>query len=51
VPVALISASVLGGKDRRRALAEGVADFILRPIEPDELVARVDSILNKADRR
>jgi two-component system, cell cycle response regulator len=48
VPVALISATVLGSADRKRATREGVADFILRPIEPGDLIARVDSILQRA---
>lgn len=45
VRLAFISSSMLEPADRERAVLSGADDVILRPIEPDALLARVSAIL------
>jgi len=45
IPFALISSTVWRETDPTLALSMGAAKFILRPIEPDELVAQVEDAL------
>jgi two-component system cell cycle response regulator len=45
VPVILISSSIWGERDRQTALQLGAARFLLRPIEPQSLIAEVAACL------
>ena len=45
LPFVLISSSVWGTQDRKRALALGAAAFLLRPIDPRRLLAEIRACL------
>ena len=47
VPFIFISSSVWGKKDRDMALELGAARFILRPIEPQALLAEIQAVLGE----
>jgi two-component system cell cycle response regulator len=46
VRVAFISSTMLEATDRERALLTGADDFILRPIEPDDLLDRIARLID-----
>lgn len=48
VPVILLTARV-GDVDKLRGLQSGADDYITKPFNPDELVARVTAVLRRAD--
>lgn len=41
IPVVAVSAMSSGADDRRRALEAGFAEFVRKPVDPDELVETV----------
>jgi len=47
IPFVFISASVWGEKDRLTALDLGAVRFLIRPIEPEELLKEVEECLNR----
>jgi two-component system cell cycle response regulator len=49
VPFVLITSSVWGEKDRAKALALGVARFLLRPIEPQALIDEIAACVPRRD--
>jgi CheY-like chemotaxis protein len=51
VPFIFISSSVWGDKDRNLALELGAARFILRPIEPQALLAEIGVVLGEAGKK
>jgi two-component system cell cycle response regulator len=51
VPFVFISSTVWPCEDRAAGLSLGADDFILRPLEPRELVARIEACLDAGPRR
>ena len=47
IPFAFLSSSVWGDKDRLAGLQLGAVRFILRPIEPQDLLREVETCLNQ----
>lgn len=47
IPFVFLSSTVWGGKDVKHGLDLGAAKFILRPIEPEALLAEIETILKK----
>ena len=47
-PVAFVSSTMWARADQERALAAGAVDFIVRPIGPEALLARVEQVLHAA---
>ncbi len=48
IPFVFISSTVWGDRERDRGLSLGAAQFIIRPIEPQALVAEIESCRSKA---
>ena len=48
IPFAFLSSSVWGEKDRQTGLSLGAVRFILRPIEPQQLLKEVEECLNRS---
>jgi two-component system cell cycle response regulator len=48
IPFVFLSSSVWGDKDQRRGLSLGAVRFILRPIEPQQLLREVEECLNQS---
>lgn len=46
IPFVFLSASIWGEKDQRKGLSLGAVRFILRPIEPQQLLREVEECLN-----
>jgi CheY-like chemotaxis protein len=49
VPFAFLSSSVWGEQDRLRGLGLGAVRFILRPIEPQDLLKEIEACLRSAE--
>ncbi len=47
IPFVFLSSSVWGEKDQRKGLSLGAMRFILRPIEPQQLLREVEECLNQ----
>jgi PAS domain S-box-containing protein len=45
IPVLHISASYVSGKDRVRGLEGGADAYLVKPVEPDELIATINALL------
>ena len=43
IPIVMVT-GLIDGKDRLRALKAGAVDFLSKPFQPDELVAKVQSL-------
>lgn len=48
IPFAFLSSSVWGEKDRQTGLSLGAVRFIIRPIEPQELLREVEECLYRS---
>ena len=49
IPFVFVSSTAWQTRDRRRAMAAGAAKFILRPIDPEELLREVRAVIAKAE--
>lgn len=50
VPILMLTARTEVA-DRVRGLREGADDYVAKPFDPDELLARIDALLRRAERR
>ena len=49
IPILHVSASYVSGKDRVRGLEGGADAYLVKPVEPDELIATINALLRMRD--
>ncbi|MCC2669285.1 MAG: divK 2 [Armatimonadetes bacterium] len=50
IPVVFITSTLLDSEARARALAQGAARYLVRPIEPEALLAEIEACLREVER-